>query len=31
VAGDDTVLVIAAAIDGGPELQRKLEEMGESR
>ncbi|HUP17961.1 MAG TPA: ArgR family transcriptional regulator, partial [Acidimicrobiia bacterium] len=31
VAGDDTVLVIAAAFDGGPELQRKLEEMGESR
>lgn len=31
LAGDDTVLVITAAVDGGPELQRKLEEMGESR
>jgi transcriptional regulator of arginine metabolism len=31
VAGDDTVLVIAAVSDGGPELQRKLEQIGESR
>ncbi len=31
VAGDDTVLVIAADLDGGLGLQRKLEEMGESR
>ena len=31
VAGDDTVLVIASVADGGPELQRKLEELGGSR
>ena len=31
VAGDDTVLVIAAAPDGGTELERKLEEIGEAR
>ncbi len=31
VAGDDTVLVVTADADGGPELQRKLEEMGASR
>ena len=31
VAGDDTVLVVTANADGGPHLQRVLEEMGESR
>ena len=31
VAGDDTVLVVAAALDGGIELQARLEEMGETR
>jgi len=31
VAGDDTVLVITGSVDGGSELQRKLEEIGESR
>ncbi|MGH8928989.1 MAG: arginine repressor [Acidimicrobiia bacterium] len=29
VAGDDTVLVVAATPDGGPHLQRRLEEIGE--
>ena len=31
VAGDDTVLVVTADANGGPELQSRLEEMGESR